>query len=518
MKTNILLFCLFLALFAAFQAFTQAPTKVWDKTIGGSSDDFAQSIINTSDGGFVIAGYSSSGISGDKTEANKGKSDFWIVKLNSSGQKVWDKTIGGSGDEQSYSIIATTDGGFVVAGASASGISGDKTEASKGSYDYWIVKLNSSGQKVWDKTIGGNGDDAGTYSIIQTTDGGFVIAGSSTSGISGDKTEASAGYYDYWIVKLNSAGMKVWDKTLGGDNFDLARTVVPTTDGGFVIVGLSYSGITGNKTEANKGMADFWVVKLNSFGQKVWDKTIGGSGDDGATSVIATPDGGFVVTGSSSSGISGDKTEASKGLYDYWIVKLNSSGQKLWDKTIGGSIDDFAYSCIATSDGGFVIAGYSSSGISGDKSEINKGMSDYWIVKLNSSGQKVWDKTIGGNLDDYGYSIITTSDGSIVVAGQSLSGISVDKSEASKGLSDYWIVKLGTSPSPTTFDSATSGNWNASSTWTCNCIPDGTLPVRIMSTHIVTVPTAYTGLAKGLRFISTGKVTLQGTGKVNVSN
>ena len=196
-------FCLFLVLLFCPTAFlfAQAPAKVWDKTIGGDRGNTARSIVATADGGFVIAGWSDSGISGDKTEASRGESDYWIVKLNSSGQKVWDRTIGGNLYDNATSIIATADGGFAIAGYSDSDISGDKTQVSRGRSDYWIVKLNSSGQKVWDKTIGGNSSDD-AYSIVATADGEFVIAGRSFSGISGDKTEVSRGFHDYWIVKL----------------------------------------------------------------------------------------------------------------------------------------------------------------------------------------------------------------------------------------------------------------------------------------------------------------------------
>ena len=437
------------ALFITFQAYTQAPTKVWDSTIGGSNYDFASEIVATNDGGFVVVGYSLSRISGDKTEASRGNYDYWIVKLNSAGQKVWDKTIGGSDYDYPLSVVATTDGGFVVVGYSSSGISGDKTEASKGSDDCWVVKLNSAGQKVWDKTIGGSGPDY-AKSVVATNDGGFVVAGDSFSGISGDKTEASKGSYDYWVVKLNSLGQIVWDKTIGGSGNEFGVAIVATNDGGFVVAGYSPSGISGDKTEASKGSNDYWIVKLNSLGQIVWDKTIGGSGDDKAYSLVAANDGGFVVVGSSPSGISGDKTEASRGVEDYWVVKLNSTGQKVWDKTIGGIGNDQPSSVVATNDGGFVLAGISISGISGDKTEASKGCNDFWMVKLNSLGQIVWDKTIGGsNCDNYP-SIAATNDGGFVVAGGSDSGISGDKTQASKGVSDYWIVKISDGSCPNT--------------------------------------------------------------------
>jgi hypothetical protein len=376
-------FYLLVALLATFQTNAQAPTKVWDKTIGGTNYNSARAITPSNDGGFVIAGYSNSGISGSKTENVRGFYDYWIVKLNSSGQKVWDKTIGGSNYDSPFAVVASNDGGFVIAGYSNSGISGDKTENTKGFYDFWVVKLNSSGQKVWDKTIGGNNYD-NPFAMVATTDGGFVIAGNSNSGISGDKTEDVRGFYDYWVVKLNSSGQKVWDKTIGGSNYDYAYAITASFDGGFVVAGYSNSGISGDKTEDVKGFDDYWIVKLNSSGQKVWDKTIGGSNYDNVYAITASSDGGFIVAGYSNSGISGDKTEDVKGFYDYWIVKLNSSGQVVWDKTIGGNNFDYALAVVPSNDDGFVIAGHSDSGISGDRTEAGNGFKDYWVVRLDA--------------------------------------------------------------------------------------------------------------------------------------
>jgi hypothetical protein len=417
-------------------------SKIWDKTFGGSKIEFPRSIISTNDGGFVIVGESDSNISGDKSENHKGAvRNYWIVKINSNGQKIWDKTIGG-GFEQYPKVVATIDGGFVIAGSSTADIAGDKSENSKGNSDYWIVKINSTGQKVWDKTIGGSGEDQ-ARSIIATNDGSFIVVGQSDSNISGDKSENSkSNGIDYWIVKINSTGQKVWDKTLGGSNADQANSIITTNDGGMIVAGWSASNISGDKSENSKGSGDYWVVKLNGNGQKIWDKTIGSSGADFLSAIITTTDGGFLISGTSEVNISGDKTENSKGLRDYWVVKLSGNGQKIWDKTFGGNVDDNANNIIATNDGGFVIAGQSESNISGDKSENSKGEADYWILKINSSGQKVWDKTFGGSDADVNPTIVAIPDGNFVMAGYSKSNISGDKSENSRGESDFWIIKV----------------------------------------------------------------------------
>lgn len=221
------------------------------------------SIEETQDGGYIIGGYSDSGISGDKTEANIGFTDYWVVKLDSAGGVVWDNTIGGTLGDQLYSLQETDDGNYIVAGVSSSGISGDKSEVCKGGSDYWIMKLDQNGDIIWQKTYGGLGSDLlYSNSISQTTDGGYIVGGYSISGNSGDKTEASNGSWDSWILKLDGAGNIEWQNTIGGPGSDYIFTAKQTQDGGYILGGYSYSGIGGDKTEANIGDADYWVIKL----------------------------------------------------------------------------------------------------------------------------------------------------------------------------------------------------------------------------------------------------------------
>ena len=373
----------------------QALAVQWNKSIGGSSEDVLFSLLLTADGGYILGGYSWSNISGDKTESSKGSNDYWVVKLDFAGNKIWDKTIGGNGNDALMSLQPTADGGYILSGSSSSNISGDKTENSKGFTDFWLVKLDAAGNKVWDKTIGGSSDDI-LNSAFPTSDGGYILGGYSNSNISGDKTENSRGFYDYWVVKLDAAGNKVWDKTIGASMFDLLYSVRPTADGAYILGGWTPSNISGDKTENSEGGFDYWIVKLDAAGNKIWDKTIGGSGDDYLYSLEATADGEYILGGYSGSNISGDKTEDSKGAGDYWVVKLDAAGNKIWDKTIGGSDDDFLWSLYLTGDGGYILHGGSSSNISGDKTENSKGLYDYWMVKLDADGNKAWDKTIGG--------------------------------------------------------------------------------------------------------------------------
>ena len=417
------------------------PNIEWQKTIGGSDADTPFSVQQTSDGGYILGGGSSSNISGDKTDTIRGLQDYWVVKLDATRAIEWQKTLGGTEDDVLLVIQQTNDGGYILGGWSESNIAGEKTENSLGGKDYWVVKLNASGAIQWQNTIGGSLDDR-LRSIQQTEDGGYIIGGRSNSNISGDKTENSRGDADYWVVKLNSLGGIQWQKTLGGNAIDHLRTLQQTSDGGYILGGRSNSNISSEKTENSQGGLDYWVVKLDNSGAIQWQNTIGGSQNEHLRTIQQTSDGGYILGGFSLSNISGDKTENSLGVFDFWVVKLHASGGIQWQNTIGGNAGDFLYSIQQTSDGGYILGGSSSSNISGDKSENNMGMDDYWVLKLYPTGDIEWENTIGGNESDGLLSIDLTDDGGFILGGWSHSNISGDKTDTSRGGGDYWVMKL----------------------------------------------------------------------------
>jgi len=310
-----------------------------------------------------------------------------------------------------------------------------------------VVKLNSVGTIEWQNTIGGDRYEE-LYSIQQTFDGGYILGGHSDSKISGDKTEV-AYQDDYWVVKLNSSGVIEWQNAIGGKNQDFLYSIQQTSDGGYILGGKSYSGTSVDKTEKKIGGYDYWVVKLSSTGDIEWQNTIGGTSDDNLRAVRQTADGGYILGGYSTSPISGDKSEPNLSYVfysnDYWIVKLNSAGTVEWENTIGGDSSDFLYSLELTSDGGYILGGYSWSAISTDKTEPSHGDADYWMLCLNSTGSILWQKTIGGNKYDELQSVHQTADGGYILGGYSDSDISGDKTEASQGgqyNGDYWIITL----------------------------------------------------------------------------
>ncbi|HNR21331.1 MAG TPA: hypothetical protein PKL45_15215, partial [Bacteroidia bacterium] len=427
----------------------------WQNTIGGSGGDNLSAIQQTSDMGYILGGLSLSNTSGDKTEDNLDTTlsspDYWIVKTDSAGNIQWQNTIGGSGNDQLHSLQQTTDGGYILGGYSSSNISGDKTELSNGGFDYWMVKTDAVGSIQWQSTIGGNNDDYLKY-IRQTIDGGYILGGYSNSNISGDKAENCIGNNDYWIIKTDATGNIQWQNTIGGSRRDELRSIQQTTDGGYILGGYSQSNISGDKTENNLGSGspitgDYWVVKIDAIGNIQWQNTIGGSLDDALCLIEQTSDGGYILGGYSYSNLSGDKTENSNGWYDYWIVKTDFAGSIQWQNTIGGSNLDYLYSVKQTPDGGYILGGFSDSDISGDRTEIGNAGFDYWIIKTGSTGNLQWQNIIGGNGDDILLpSIEQTDDGSYILGGYSTSNIGGDKTEnnldSAQMSTDFWIIKL----------------------------------------------------------------------------
>ncbi|MDX5443418.1 MAG: T9SS type A sorting domain-containing protein [Hymenobacteraceae bacterium] len=440
-----------LAVFAALSfaisatSFAQAPLIVWDKTFGGTGSEFFTTMQQTSDGGIILGGYSTSPQGGMKSEPSRDDSltrrgDYWIVKTDANGVKQWDKTFGANHWDQLNVVKQTSDGGYILGGSSQSDQNNDKSQASFGGTDGWLIKVDANGNKLWDKVYGSTLWD-GILDLQQTTDGGFILGLVSHSPQGGNKTQNTYGFYDYWIVKTDAQGNIVWDKTFGGLDDDALVALQQTSDGGYILGGNSRSGINGNKTAPFQGNNDYWIVKLDANGNKVWDKAYGTIANDIFTSILHTSDGGYII-GGHTTGSGRDKSQPSKGYADFWILKLDSNGNKVWDKTIGGPSTDGLSSIKQTIDGGYVACGISYSGIGGDKTEASRGFDDFWIVKLDVNGNIQWDKTIGGNDLDQPYQILQLSDGSYLVGGVSTSDPGADKTDPHLGFGEYWLVKL----------------------------------------------------------------------------
>ena len=418
------------------------PSSVLVRTLlGGSSNESATSIQQTADGGYIIGGTTESSQNGDVTGTNKGGEDCWVVKLDATGNISWNKVFGGNGFDQLKKIQQTADGGYIFCATSGSSANGDVTATSKGGFDLWVVKLNASGNITWNVLLGGNQFEL-AGSIEQTADNGYILGGYSSSSANGDVTEVNKGLADYWVVKLNSTGVVQWNKLLGGTGEDQLNSVKPTSDGGYIATGYTASSASGNVTGTINGIFDFWVIKINSTGTPVWNKSIGGSQEQIAYSIQATQDGGYIVAGESTSNASGNITGTNNGLYDYLVVKLDASGNITWNKLLGGSGVESAKSIQQTQDGGYVVVGHSSSSASGNVTQINAGFEDVWVVKLNPAGTITWSKLYGGSQSDFATSVALTTDGGYIITGFTNSSASGSVIGTNHGGFDVWVLRL----------------------------------------------------------------------------
>jgi len=410
-----------LFLFFSFSLFSQTPAVEWQKTLGGSAVEEGKVIRQTTDGGYIIGANSWSN-DGDVTE-NLGFQDIWIVKTDASGDIEWQRSIGGSSSETIYAIQQTTDGGYIVGGETISN-DGD-VSGNHGSRDYWVVKLDHEGNIEWQKCLGGSSDET-AMSVKQTTDGGYIVTGYTYSN-DGD-VSGNYGDFDYWLVKLDPVGNMEWQKTYGGSNGDFAYSIQQTADGGYVMAGytISEDGDVSN----NHGEGDAWVVKVDSSGNMEWEKSFGGSGSEEATYIQQTADNGYILAGGTTTQNDGD-VSGYHGIKDYWVVKLDETGNMEWQKCLGGSGYDSASSIQQAIDGGYIVTGTTES-TDGDVSGNGQGFSIAWTVKLDASGAIAWQKCVGGGGTGANDIQQTTDGGFIFIGWQILSVFDTD----------VWVIKL----------------------------------------------------------------------------
>ena len=389
----------------------------WSKVYGWAGDDVPDgNIIQTSDSGYLI--------SGRTTSFGAGSYDAWLVKTDAFGNVEWNKTYGGPLDDRVQDMCKTSDGGFVL---------GCLTNSfGAGSADFWLIKVNTTGNVQWNKTYGGVGSET-PITIMQTTDGGYAMVGNTNS--------SGAGGTDFWLVKTNASGDMQWNKTFGGTSNENGYCVVQAGDGGYAVLGFGNSfGAGGN---------DAWLVKTDPAGNMVWNKTYGGASGDQAYTIVQTTDGGYAVTGLTTSfGASG---------YDAWLFKTDATGNLQWNKIYGGPANDYGLHLLQSVDGGYLIGGPTSS--------FGAGGRDAWLIKTDASGNTLWNKTYGGVNVDMTWSIAQTIDGGFIAAGSTESfGL------GTVGVSDMLLIKTdieagltqidSTANSITLYRGATDAYWN----------------------------------------------------------
>jgi hypothetical protein len=360
----------------------------WAVSLGGAGPDEAFAVQPALDGGYVVAGNASSHSAGGR--------DVRVTRLDLYGDTLWQHTYGGAGDDGAYSLLTVSDG-YLVAGWTGSFGLG----TSDSSHDAWLLKLDVGGQVLWQKTYGGLGDDA-IKQVVATRDGGYVLAGYTSS--------FGPGGLNAWVLKLDGAGNVLWQKVLGGDGEDVASAVAATQDGGVIVAGYTAS--------AGAGADDVWVFKLDGAGNLVWQQTYGGPQGETAQAVLATDDGGYLVAGNTGS----FGQDAGSGSLDAWVLRLDGAGQVVWQNTYGAAGSDGGAALAQASDGGYVLAGFTS---------LGNGAGDGWLLHLDDSGGLVWQHTFGTTGAD-GFHAVQPVPGGYLLAGLT--------SQPGAG-SDAWVIK-----------------------------------------------------------------------------
>jgi parallel beta-helix repeat protein len=389
---NVLIFAVLLALLAFVSggpvSGAEAPEEEWNRTFGGPSADYGSSVQQTPEGGYIIAGETAS--------FGAGEGDVWLLKVAANGTEEWNRTFGGSSYDSGRSVQQTIDGGYIVAGLTESFAAGQG--------DVWLLKVAANGTEEWNRTFGGPSYDYGS-SVQLTTDGGYIIASSTAS--------FGAGSWDVWLLKVAANGTEEWNRTFGGPSADYGSSVQLTTEGSYIIAGETAS--------FGAGEMDVWLLKVAANGTEEWNRTFGGPSSDYGSSVQLTTDGGYIVAGETESFGAGDE--------DVWLLKTAANGTEEWNRTFGGASEDSGSSVQQTPEGGYIIAG-STLAPSADNCDV-------WLIKTGADGTEEWNRTFGVSIEDRGLSVQQTADGGYIIAGFTASFVDSG---------DVWLLKVEGEP------------------------------------------------------------------------
>jgi hypothetical protein len=343
-----------------------AVTPGWTHTYGGTDLDDGRAVAQTDDGGYVIAGYTKS--------FSQGETDVYLVRTTSAGDTVWTRATGSVGPDFGRAVQPTADGGCIVVGEFTMG----------SNRQVWLLKFDSTGADQWDRFLGYDANQEDGSDVQQTSDGGYIIAGMTDWGVYDD---------DVFLVKTDASGNTVWYDDKGFDDSDeRAFSIRQTSDGGYIL--------TGTTTQYDSD-GDVWLVKIGADGATTWYKHYGGSAADGGRTVRQTSDGGYIIAGSSAS--------IGAGGSDFCLFKTDASGNLLWQMPYGGARDEWCFCGEQTADGGYILAGPTMS--------FGAGEVDYYLVKTDAQGNRLWERTFGGTGYDWCYSVQQTADGGYVLVG-----------------------------------------------------------------------------------------------------
>lgn len=363
----------------------QEVSSPWNRTFGGVANDGGRSVVEVSTGGFACAG--------DTMSTGAGQKDVWLVRTAADGSPQWSQTYGGTDSEWSKSVLEVSGGGFAITGHTES--------FGAGSFDVWVLWTSADGNLLWNSTYGGLLGDLG-YSMVEVSTGGFAITGNTEN--------FGASLSDLWLLRIDTAGNILWNRTYGGSSLEAGLSVIEVSTGGFAI--------TGWTTSFGAGGADILLVRMDANGNLLWSRTYGGPNDEYGYSIVELSTGGFAITG--------DTNSFGAGASDVWLLRTNADGNLLWNRTYGGLSGDRGRSVLEVSGGGFAIAG--------DTGSFGAGNYDVWYLQTDSDGNLLWNQTFGGAEIDWGFSMVGVSTGGFAILGGTYS--------FGAGMEDVWLIRV----------------------------------------------------------------------------
>ena len=429
----------FILFFLLILVYIQAQPLIinWQQCLGGSRGEGGSSLISTWNGYMLLCGTESMD---GHVPPNHGNGDFWLIRTDTLGAILWSKTYGGSDMDLAQKIIKINDDGFILCGSSWS--NDGNVNGNHGASDYWIVKVDSLGNLIWQRCFGGSFRDE-LNDLILTPDSGFLLTGGSMS-IDGNIT-GNHGFFDCWMVKLDKEGNLQWEKSLGGTSADIGASIKQTNDGGYIVGASTHSNdgdVVGNLHGDQNWEA--WIIKLDNHGNIEWQRCYGGTLSDGPNEISLTSDGGYLFAGGTDSN-DGDVT-GNHGENDIWVVKLDSLGNLQWQKCYGGSQDDNTNFIRESANGTFLVGGCTFS-FDGDVTGNHSYPTTYdaWLFRISPSGDLLWEQCIGGDFYDGFLDGIQTPGGEITLLGSSTTGNhsgDVQCEHHSPGWGDVWLVDV----------------------------------------------------------------------------